>query len=500
MFLINFNPGINLTHSFEQKMTINATLKEALVTKHKPLLGSSFRTSLLILLLINFVQSQENYGNPGLTNAQSPFKNYFDIDEGRTLVGCIVLCILILLSTLGGIGGNLVIFPVCVIFFRFDPHVALANTSLIVSLSLLTRLGIERLMQGDAKRINYDVVMLASAPTVLGSFLGVLLNQASPNALILILTCILLCYLMIRSFIVYKNRKDLEASQTTSDSQLQERILDMGLGIPEAIELDTFNQHKNTLKSQVKDHKYNIIFDTLIKVKPNEKHDQFQFYSEDKWVYFALILLIILFSFLHKKRHNDSYLGKSKCETKDFIYFTIFLLILGGLVYNTTKTVVQRNKNARPDELNVVFEERAYYKVVSLMVLSGLVGTYLSAGASSLIILGLILMKVNPFVASPTGLLIALLYNFSATIAYYFRGNIILDCALYTGLIVIITSAIVRLTVYDKYLLLNRASLLLLFMGILMGMGIVASALTVGPSILKDIDNGIDIWEVRSVC
>jgi uncharacterized membrane protein YfcA len=95
---------------------------------------------------------------------------------------------MMVMSTLGGISGNLVILPVCFVFFRNSPHSAVAHTSVFSAVTAVTRLIIETTQGWTDSRnrsVNCDIGLLVAGPAIFGSFMGVELNKIAKDALIL---------------------------------------------------------------------------------------------------------------------------------------------------------------------------------------------------------------------------------------------------------------------------------------------------------------------------
>jgi len=461
-----------------------------------------------ILLLSLIIQSviTSGSGSPNVdptTITEAAFKEYFDITEGRTLLGMIFLAAMMVMCTLGGIGGNLVILPVCLIFFRFDPHVAVAHTSLFASISSIVRVFIETVLQPHEKRINYDVVLISCTPTILGTLLGVFMNQASPNVLIMVLTFLLLSYLMMKSFKEYAVRKHHE-ERTKKDSliEMEQRVIDTGEDVSVEIEMIPLPaEPANNLETSKKVEKQNdVIFSTNFENEKVDAHDQYKLYTNDIYYYALLLLINPLFSLLRGSKERGSWLGITKCSFGDFILILSYLGFLVYLTIHLKNMATERNKRVLPNPMNVSLEGSEPMKVMTIMILVGFVGSFLSAGASALITFSLIMLKMAPFIASPTSLLIGIIFNSSAAFVYYLEGSIYNYSAVVGGLIVAIATAAVRLTIYESFIKLKKASLVLLFMSIMMGMGALVSVIVVGPKVVDQYRSGVNIWALRSIC
>ena len=129
------------------------------------------------------------------------------------------------LSTLAGISGNSIITPVCLIFFQFDPHVAIAHTNLLGVFSSAARIYIEMkhaAVPGGKSNINFDAILISTTPTIIGTFVGVFFNKMSPPIIIISLASVLQMGIMVKSFHDYKIRAEKER---LADKSLQEKLV-----------------------------------------------------------------------------------------------------------------------------------------------------------------------------------------------------------------------------------------------------------------------------------
>ena len=462
---------------------------------------------LIVLFLIGFALSQSVDDNAIVTQQEEApippaaeqeesnlYKYYFSIFEVRTLFGLLMLGTMMVFCTLGGIGGNIVILPVCLIFFKFDPHLSVAHTSFFSTLSAATRVFIEMKLQPENKRINFDVVLISCVPTVLGTFLGVYLNRTTPDVIIMALTCLLLSYLLRKSFFEYKARAKKEDDDVNHLNTVVIPELGRMFLSKKTIELELLGEQNRRSIDRRKKEKEELL---LVNGKV---HDQYIFETSDLKYYALILVLNPLYSLLKGNSEHPSILGLEKCGSGQIVLVIIYAASLFFFLMHLKHVVNKRNEQVVEHDLNVDFKGGAQNKILLIMVLVGLVGAFLSAGASALITFSLIMLEMTPFTASPTALLAGIVFGSSGSIMYYWEGLIFMSAAIVGGLVVIACTAGVRLTIYQSFLQSGKSSIILLFISIMMGFGVIASIAVVGPIVYKQSQRGINIWAFKSLC
>jgi len=128
-------------------------------------------------------------------------KNVFP-GEPLEIAGIICISILMLLCTAGGIGGGVVVAPMCIAMLGFGTKEAIALSGFSILCSQITKWAYswrQKHPEKDTTAIDYGlaVVML---PTVLGgSFIGTLVTVLVPPLILQILLTCLLIFLTVQS-------------------------------------------------------------------------------------------------------------------------------------------------------------------------------------------------------------------------------------------------------------------------------------------------------------
>ena len=229
-------------------------------------------------------------------------------------------------------------------------------------------------------------------------------------------------------------------------------------------------------------------------------NDQFKPDSNDSLYYILLLLVNPLFSLLRGTKNNPSLIGVRKCGKKDFTIVVGYVMFLVYIARHLKSLVFERNFFTRANIANIEFNEDNTKKLMISMFVVGFTGSFLSAGSAALITFSLIMIKMTPFAASPTALSITILFGISSSFICYLEGLIYMSATLIGGLFVVVSTLIVRLTIYETFVKQGKASMLLLFIGIMMGVSTIAGIFQVGPIIYKEYMNGVNIFLFHSIC
>ena len=416
---------------------------------------------------------------------ETGYKEYFNLTDPSSIIGLLVLALMMVMCTLGGIGGGVVILPVCLTLFKFNPHVAIAHTTLFSTISSATRIAYEMVnSSGGKKRINFDVTLLCCGPTILGAFLGVFMNKMSPDALILIVTVLLLSWLFFKSVDAYKERS---ANEAKKEKEMREKSSQNG------------GESKGIVEKKSKGAE---LGEKTIKIKENEKklHDQYEFHRGDIPILCFLLAVNPIISLIRGNKMMPSILGIQKCSSVDYLVIFMLIVLLVVITFRIKKRLVERNKFVVQNPDNVDFTgEKLTYSILTMFVV-GFIGSFLSVGSSSLLTFSLIMLGMPPFCASPASLLVGIIYGSAAAVIFFLEGQIYPSSALFGGLMVIAGTLTTRATIYEAFLKKGKGSVILLFISIMMVLCVVLSIVQVYPKIKSEYYKGVDIWALRTLC
>ena len=100
--------------------------------------------------------------------------------RGREIVGSILLPPLIAIANVGGIGGSIILVPICFSLFGFTTQESVPIAMFMVSVACIIRFVFftrkQRHPTRDATVIDYNLLSIMFPIVMIGSYLGVFLN------------------------------------------------------------------------------------------------------------------------------------------------------------------------------------------------------------------------------------------------------------------------------------------------------------------------------------
>jgi uncharacterized membrane protein YfcA len=136
--------------------------------------------------------------------------------EWLEFVGALVLCVTIALCNAAGIGGGGIIVTIGITFFVLSPKEAVAMSNVVIFFGCLTRFIKNRNNKHplkDATSIDYGVVTCQLPLLMLGTFIGVQVNEFLPEMLVFILLFVTLVYLTYKAFVQALNTRRKEQAE-----------------------------------------------------------------------------------------------------------------------------------------------------------------------------------------------------------------------------------------------------------------------------------------------
>lgn len=146
------------------------------------------------------------------------------------------------------------------------------------------------------------------------------------------------------------------------------------------------------------------------------------------------------------------------------------------------------------------FNTKSIIKLLIGLFFVGLIGSFLSAGMAVLFTLTLIFSGLSPFVASPTALILTCMTSASSTFMYLLDGKINFILGGIGSAVILLFSVGTRVTLYKTLMKNGKESVIMLFIIILVGCAIPANVWKVLPAILKDFNDGKNIWIFKPFC
>ena len=439
------------------------------------------------------------------------YNSSFNIDDTRTIIGLVMLAIFMVISTLSGVSGNNIMLPICLIFFKFDPKVAVAHTSLLATLSCGVRIIYEKLqtksVTEDTELINYHLVLMGTAPAVLGSFIGVQANIVSPILIIVIFTTLLQIFLFVYSIRTYlkkkaeEDRKHLKEISPELDEDIYRQSVEKESGDKTTgTDGDDRATEPSLLTDLVPKDEKEVTTEIDILEPVADSCNQYKTTWGDLLIMASLMLLNPLISTIRASKEGKWY-QSTRCTVADTVVLLVYAGLLVLLTILLSKNVLTRNLKKRLSKKDISLKEPSYCVKFALGIVGvSFVGGFLAAGSSTLLSIFMISLEIYPFIASSTTMVLAVIFSGSSTILYALNGLIYIKCVLIAGTVVLVTTIITRMTLYQSFLKHGKASLILLFIAITMLVTIPSNIVQVYPHIKEDYDAGKNIWALNDYC
>lgn len=414
------------------------------------------------------------------------YKKSFDPFETNSIIGLVFLGVMLMLATLAGVGGNGMIIPVCLYFFDFDPKTAVAHASIFAAIGSIGRIAYEKsyqYYQGDSSKslTNYHLILLAGPPAVLGAFVGTTINSLISEAILMGLTFIVQLGLVYETFKMFQKKR------------VQENMA-QGNFVKMSGEKD--KDHLDASKSALR------LSDLNTSSMSPPKSIQTAITLTDLMVLLILMVLSPTFTLLRGTKSIDSLIDNIECSNFD-IFFLVgygFIILLFSLLVNEIVLLRNVSRKFYRAENDIKIDSHFSAKFIPLIFLVTTLGALVSTGSSTLITLVLIWMGLSPFLASSTCLIVVIVFSGSSATIYYLNGLIYTPCVLAGGIVVLLSTILTRMTIYQSFMKHGKASLIVLFISITMLMTVPTNILQVLPHIREDIKDGKNIWAFNSFC
>lgn len=452
--------------------------------------------AMLIFILAAIVMADDIIPDPmeeGSTRGKLEdgyYKDSFWPLDIMSIIGLVVLALMLVLATLGGVGGNGVIIPVCLIFFRFDPKAAVAHASIFAAIGSIGRIVYEKVTQAtkkDSKSLtNYHLILMAGPPSVLGAFIGTTLNKMSSEAVIMILTFIVQVGVVYETFRMYQKKR------------AEESMVRGAYGTPNANASEPTDESQNDVtKSALR------LSDLNSSSLQQPKTVQTAITLLDLLFFIVYVSLNPVFALLRGTSAMPSLIDNQECSSFDLYLLASYGGILLLLTFLVNEVILIRNVHCNKfyrAENDLPIDTKFSLKFIPVVLLVTTLGAYVSTGSSTLITLLLIWMGLSPFLASSTCLIIVAIFSGSSAAIYGLNGLIYWPCAIIGGVIVLLTTVVTRMTLYQSFLKHGKASLVILFISITMMITVPSNIYQVFPHIRQDYNAGKNIWAFLPFC
>ena len=430
-----------------------------------------------------------------------------------SIFGYVSLSVIMFVATLGGSGGAAFMFPVNLIFFGLSVRGAVAHTSLFVCISSLGRVVIELVTTWKNikdRRINFHIVIISAPVMFLGSFIGVNLNTASPNPVILIVMTVVLLFATYKLFVKYRSKKQAETERELAkmDALSEDDTMDMALSNGDetvVVQIDPEGDNGNyakvaSVEVETTTAENGVIVTKQITIENDENYIQLQMDALDLIMLVVIFMLNPLLAFFRGTKAMESFIHNVYCTTEDILIIGIYIVVILVLSGFNCARMIKRSANIEDSEKQIKLTMSSITKYLGAVFVIGMMGSYISVGMSVLFTLNLLSFGLSPFVSSPTALVLSALTSGSSSILYLLNGQLCFIYAVIGSAIIIVFSLGTRLTLYEVIMKSGKESVLLLCLVFMIGLSIPTNLAKILPGIIANAEKGINIWAFTSPC
>jgi uncharacterized membrane protein YfcA len=350
---------------------------------------------------------------------------------------------------------------------------------------------------------------MGTAPALLGSFLGVQANTVSPFIILVVMTTLLQVFLCIYSFRTYCKKKAEEDKKYLREisPELEEDIYRQ-----EVESLAEKNSASTTQDTDSRVGSTTMLINDLGPIDNRETEidfltpddpevNQYRPTTKDLLIMGGMMLISPLMSIVRSNSKTPSWYQTASCTPADTVILISYVLLLTVFSTLLAKNILIRNRNKKLAKKDISLKEASYtLKFVLGVVGVSFVGGFLAAGSSTLLSIFMISLEIYAFIASSTTMVVAVIFSGSSTILYALNGLIYPSCVLIAGTVVVASTVITRMTLYQSFLKHGKASLILLFIAITMVVTVPANIYQVYPHLKEDFDAGKNILAFNSFC
>lgn len=410
-------------------------------------------------------------------------KNLFPL-EVIEYFGIISLYILAGLSNAGGIGGGAMMLPVIILMLGFLPQYSIPLSQVIIfGGSLIASIMNLRKRHPTKNRplIFYELALLTISPLLMGTTIGVILNEAFPEWLIELMLTVILCYMTYNSG---RRAKNLYRKETQAKQEFAEKLI-RGPTVAQVSEDIPIVTHKmNPLKDMRKDrlrsesgYTDNMNEDSLeLRSVYNVESKTFPY----KTMIFIVStwLFVILITFLKGGSGSKSVLGLQKCSGGWAAILACFGVILTGFTVlasylNVKTTAFKERINYDWDEFDLKWSYRKCGIIGGTAFVTGILAGMLGFGGGMIMNPLMLSFGLRPEQTTATSSFMVLFTSSVAVIQYSTANLVQLDYGIMLFIVAFLGSAtgvFVLKRLVDKY---KRPSIIVITLCIILGIAAV---------------------------
>lgn len=378
----------------------------------------------------------------------------------RELLGITCLIIGLVFSTAVGMGGGGITLPILILILNFYSHQAIPLSKAIIFSNSLIGLIMHITQRHPNKKsitIEYNLIMLAVPNLLLGTTVGVNLNNIINGTLLLIVLSIFLLlttFKMIKNTIIFINK---EQNVTTESKKL------------------VINEEMKDKSNYTSNNDTNYISDRL---KSQEKEDNNIFPVRKIFLIALSYATFLVFILINLSKFGKNHFGLDKCKFNYWIVYALFSFILLCICYISSKNLLYQHKlridigyNFIESDLN--WNSSLIFKIIVISFLIGILSGAVGLGGGALLSPFFLELGINPIVATHTSNFLVVFTSSSTIIQFYLLDMIVLDYAVIVWVLPILSAIVGVLSINyiikktnKEYPLFIIASIVLLFASI----------------------------------
>jgi len=283
--------------------------------------------------------------------------------------GILVLMLVIFCSLFAAIGGHSLIIAILIIFYGMFPHLANAHAAFFTFMVVLARLIHEINREPAASssstsfsgpRINWHIILVAAAPSLLGVLIGTYINEITPSLLLFILINVVMLALLLTTVAklaaLFKargleggNGDSLEASRADVEDEEVEDIL---LSLRKSS--GSREKRRREMDDKFKTIEYGNDDRPIRRIEPEiirADEIQYEIHTKESLILLAIFLLNPIYLWLRGTAIAKPLIASNFCESGDISLFLFWIVIYGLLAaYNIWKVSSINSSKEKEDD------------------------------------------------------------------------------------------------------------------------------------------------------
>lgn len=470
-------------------------------------------TFLLLILLLGLSISKIIDDEPPKPAASSPSpvpgsKNETSKIQPKDIITHLAV---IFFGLFAALGGNSLIMPVLIVFYRMLPHIAMAYSAVFVMASSVARLTAV-LMREVGNRLDYDVMLMAVVSSTPGLLIGARLNAVTQEMLLWILVNLVLCgVLFVTLWKLNKQRGEADGPKritTESELPVQAKHILKGFEGDEEDLAELFDSFRPAVTAKTVSRNLEVYGDDDRPISDSKAARPDEYSLTGVHVAFVAVSLIVnpLWYKLKGTQIIASSLNLKPCSQTPWGLWLGYSLFMITLIIGVCLWIVHRREKEFKKFKGSEYIPRVRMTLQSTTFISSsafLVG--ILAGLNPGFTLGGVFLFVKIFggfnsaMMEQTSLLIASLMSFSLSVMYFMKGLLDPLSCVFGALLICGLALAARFYFYDDFLSSKDLWLFLVLFAVLVAASIPLNLLEMS-TYFSGLAKAGKLWKWRDDC